>query len=143
MKKRLGIFMAVCLLCTTLGLASGLRLGISAIDHPYGAQVVETYYGYPAYGYFLPGDIVTSVGYYYGNVTVFQGYAMMGQTRITPVNPAGTKVYGSQHLQSLIMGAPYNSTVAFWILRNGYYRLMVIQLLNPNGVNNPIPMMVP
>lgn len=143
MKKGLGIFLVLCLIGASIGLASGLRLGISAIDHPYGAQVVEVYYGYPAYGYLMPGDLVTNVGYYYGNVAIFQGYATMGNTRIYAYNPSGTKVYGSQHLQSMILGAPYNCSVAFWILRNGNNRLMVIQLLNPNGGNTPVPMMVP
>lgn len=134
MKKVIGLLVVMVILVSGLTMAAGLRLGIGIYDnYPSGARIAEVFQGYPAYGYLFPGDLIMSIGYYYGNVAIYYGYATMGNARVSTANPSGTTIYNASQCQSMIMNAPYNCTVAIWVNRNGNYQLIIIQLLDPNN----------
>jgi len=143
MKRTVILLVGLLALLSVVGLSNGLRLGIAAVDnYGGGAMITDVYYGYPAYGQIYQGDVITHVGYYSGNVVMFNGYCTMGNVKVYVNRPQGQRVYGSQHLQSLILGAPYNTVVTLWINRGGYTLMLVIQLRNPNSGNEQVMMMM-
>jgi len=114
--------------------AGGIRLGISSVDNNgNGVLVTQVLQGYPAYGQLFPGDIIRSVQIIQGQVMVYNNYVQAYNFYGYPQTPSGTWVYSSSQLQSMILSAPWNSSIILWIQRYGSPMMLVIQLVNANS----------
>ncbi|MEA1884314.1 MAG: hypothetical protein U9N62_07345 [Thermotogota bacterium] len=118
-----------------------IRLGITAQDTYNGVMISAVHYGYPASGILRNGDIVRYAKVIYNSQPVMMSgnLMVMGMDQKVIVNLSaypngyGQYVTSSGQLQSIVFGAPYNSTVVLTVQRNGYMRTYAIALLNNGG----------
>ena len=142
MKKTI-ILVAIMAVIITGATFGQLRLGITAQDTYNGVMVTAVHYGYPASGILRSGDIVRYAQVIYNSQPVVMGgnLMVMGMDQKVIVNLSacpngyGQYVTSSGQLQSIVFGAPYNSTIVLTILRNGCTRTYAIGLLNNGGFN--------
>jgi S1-C subfamily serine protease len=125
---------------------SQLRLGIQAENTYNGVMISGIFSGYPAASFLRVGDIVRYAQVVYNSQPVVMGndLVVMSMSQKVIVNLSNTNSYGqyinsSTQLQSIILSAPYNSTVVLTLLRNGYSVTYAIGLLNNSS--NPVIMM--
>ena len=141
MKKAIILMAVLAVIMAGLGF-SQLRLGISAQNTYNGVMVTDVFNGYPAAGILRTGDIVQYAKVVYNSQPVVMGsdLVVMGMNQKVIVNLStagrsyGQYINSSSQLQSLVLGAPRNSTVVLTVNRNGYYRTYAIGLFNNGSV---------
>lgn len=121
--------------------SGGIRLGIATTDNNgNGVLVTQVLQGYPAYGQIYPGDVIVSAQVIQGQVMVYNNYVSGPGFYGYPTSPSGTWIYSSSQLQSVILSAPWSSSLILWLYRYGNPMMLVIQLVN--AYSPPIFMMV-
>ncbi|HPE69566.1 MAG TPA: hypothetical protein P5560_05510 [Thermotogota bacterium] len=144
MKRTMVVVAVLFLVLGTMALAQQMRLGIVTQNTYSGVSILNVIPGYPAYGNLQVGDVVVAA-HVFPNTSpqpIAMGY---GDMRICAVGPGNqqtnlqsyswynSRIYSAAHLQSVIFGAPYHSTLVIWVWRWGTMYQFVIQLLDSGG----------